>query len=142
MARSKPCLSQHTSTMKVALAVLAVVLAAAANTAAAAELLESLYPAKFQEEGGDEARARLDGLAQARSIDVEYRARFELRGSMEPMKEGEDLIAAKSASLFDGEGGMEEARARFDVDSTLDVDEARARMDGGGGENLFDLPLP
>ena len=135
-----PCLSRTTtSTMKVVLTVLAVVLAAA-NTATAAELLEPLYPAKI-EEGGDEARARLDlDLARARSIDVEYRAaeteyRAEfradhLRGSIEMTEGGDEFRAARSASLFD-EDGAEARRADF-----------RARMDGDTEENLFGVPLP
>ena len=124
--------------MKVALTVLAVVLAAA-NTATAAELLEPLYPAKI-EEGGDEARARLDDLARARSIDVEYRAAEteyraefradQLRGSIETTGGGEEFRAARAASLFD----EDEAKARRA--------DFRARMDGDTGENLFGVPLP
>ena len=128
--------------MKVVLTVLSVVvLAAVANTASAAELLEPLYPAKIQEEGGDEARARLDlDLARARSIDVEYRAAEteyraefradQLRGSIETTGGGEEFRAARSASLFD-EADAEARRADF-----------RARMDGDTGENLFGVPLP
>ena len=121
------------------LTALAVVLVAVANTAAA-EILEPLYPAKLQEEGGDEARARLDNLARARSIDVEYRAAEteyraefradQLRGSIETTEGGEEFRAARSASLFD-EADAEARRADF-----------RARMDGDTGENLFGVPLP
>ena len=121
------------------LTVLAVVLAAVAKIATAAELLEPLYPAKIQDEGGDIARARLDDLARDRSIDVEYRAAEteyraefradQLRGSIETVG-GEEFRAAKSASLFD-EDGAEARRADF-----------RARMDGDMGENLFGVPLP
>jgi hypothetical protein len=115
------------------LTLLAVLMAAATNIAAAddssAPLLEPLYPENYQ--GEEEERDLRFSPARARSISLET------AGGLEPAQTPPDYRAQK----LRGMNPMEEARRGDDL-RAVNEEARRATLDGGSGRNTFGIPLP
>mmetsp|Transcript_9958 Transcript_9958/g.14775 ORF Transcript_9958/g.14775 Transcript_9958/m.14775 type:complete len:123 (+) Transcript_9958:53-421(+) len=115
------------------LTLLAVLMAAATNIAAADDsstpLLEPLYPENYQGEE-EERDLRFSPAARARSISLET------AGGLVPAQTPPDDRAQKLR-------GMNPMEARRGDDLKAVNEEARrATLDGGSGRNTFGIPLP
>jgi len=114
------------------LTLLAVLMAAATNIAAADDsstpLLEPLYPENYQ--GEEEERDLRFSPARARSISLET------AGGLVPAQTPPDYRAQK----LRGVNSME-ARRGDDL-RAVNEEARRATLDGGSGRNTFGIPLP
>eukprot|EP00984_Skeletonema_dohrnii_P038989 scaffold42841_cov233-Skeletonema_dohrnii-CCMP3373.AAC.2 len=128
------------------LTLLAVLMAAATNIAAAddssAPLLEPLYPENYQGEE-EERDLRFSRAARARSISLETAGGLEPAQTppddyrLEPAQTPPDYLAKQ----LRGVNPMEEARRGDDL-RAVNEEARRAALDGGSGRNTFGIPLP